>query len=245
MMARASWVDSDRMSGQAHNVPAEEGPSGQPTSRALNVLLINGSLRGARGNSQRVIALLQSYCRIEGVDGPCLNLSSFAGSIAELGATLLRANAFIVVSGCAWGSPGSVLQRFLEVATRWELRDQFLGKPAAVVTTMHSVGGLEAARLVASTLQLLGCLLPPLGTVALSHVGQMALTSGSEADIWRPEDLQVMTRNLLRAAGALQIPWQTWPVARAEAPAGAYPGPGLVDLDEAPWLVAPSPEGCP
>ena len=179
------------------------------------VLLVNASVRGHCGNSHRLLDPLEAFCRQSGADVERFVLASFEGSTSALGSKLIGADAFVFITGCYWSSPGSVMQRFLEVATQWELAEHFLGKPAAVVVTMHSVGGLESARAVASTLQLLGCLLPPLGVVALSQVAQMALGQQGEADLWRVADLQPLAANLLHAARLATGPWATWPIARA------------------------------
>lgn len=101
---------------------------------------------------------------------------------------------------------------------------------------MHSVGGLEAARSVSGALQLLGCLLPPLGTMSLSHVAQSALAQSDHEDIWRPSDLGPLVKNLLFAAQMDREGWAAWPVARTEVSRGRFPGAGSLDVDEAPWL---------
>ncbi|RYF05960.1 MAG: NADPH-dependent oxidoreductase, partial [Deltaproteobacteria bacterium] len=119
-----------------------------------HILVLNGSLRGPAGNTAHLLA--QASRCVQGrahVSQVCL--ADFAGSTASLLALVRRADALLFGSGVYWNSYGSPLQRFLEVATAWETSDVFLGKPAAVVLTMDSVGGMEVAARLLGVLNLL------------------------------------------------------------------------------------------
>ena len=198
------------------------------------VLVINGSLRGEEGNSHHVSGRIAQACAKRGAQVDVLVLASVAGPLSWLEKKILAAQSIIITTGCYWSSPGSVMQRFLEVATQWEVGPHFLGKPAGVVTTMHSVGGLEVARQVAGALQHMGCLLPPLGVMTLSRVAQMALAHSDEADIWRLSDVDVLCHNVLEALPGAPRAWASWPVARAPVAAGHYPAVGKYACDGAP-----------
>lgn len=56
-------------------------------------------------------------------------------------ATLAEASGFVFVTGTYWDGWSSHLQRFLEEATHTEATSLWLGKPASVWVTAHSVGG--------------------------------------------------------------------------------------------------------
>jgi hypothetical protein len=129
----------------------------------------------------------------------------------------------VVASGTVWGGPSSVLTRFLEVMTPYEMTDTFLGKPAAVVTTMDATGGVEAGSRLLTTLSLLGCALPPAALVVLSRRGR------SDDDVWGVADLAVLAHNLVMACAAT-LPYRAWPVRAARPVLGAYPAVGGLDL---------------
>ena len=205
------------------------------------VLLINGSLRGQRGNSEPLVRRLGGLCEEGGAQIRELVLADFRGSVDDIKQQLAWCQAIAVVSGCYWGGVSSVLQRFLEVATQWEADGIFMGKPAVVASTMHSVGGLEVAQRVLGTLNLLGCSAPPMATIALSRVGQAACRHEDDDDVWRAEDLETMIANLLQAAGQLSGPWAAWPVSRTREIGGSYPGVRALDIDQPPWCSREEP----
>lgn len=92
-----------------------------------------------------------------------------------------------------------LLQRFLEQATPDEGTGLWLGKPAGVVVTMHSVGGKGVLSRLQGVLNTLGCLIPPMSGLVYSAVNQAALREqGPTAeDIWSPDDVAVLCHNLL------------------------------------------------
>ena len=124
---------------------------------------------------------------------------------------LERARGFIFATGTYWDSWGSPLQRFFEESTSLEGGAVWLGKPAATLVTMHSVGGKGVLSRLQGVLSTLGVLIPPMSGLAYSQANHLALQSGGDADFWRVEDLEVVAHNLL-AALKLREGWRSWPV---------------------------------
>jgi chromate reductase len=193
------------------------------------LLLLNGSIRGTSGNTG---ALLQR-ARASLADGwqtDSLSLADYRGSIESLAERLTAADAFLIGSGVYWGSWGSPLQRFLEVITGYELSACFLGKPAGAVISADSVGGLDVAQRLLGAFSLLGCVVPPLSTVVVSRVAQVASSASSvdNDDVWQADDLATVVHNLSLASSLRGLPWATWPVRKLAPREGVYPTHGVL-----------------
>ncbi len=184
------------------------------------ITVINGSLAGGQGSTGALLQLLgnaigqrASLRQIE------LREISDPSSLLE---TLRNSDAFVFATGTYWDSWGSPLQRFLEQITETEGDPAiWLGKPAAVVVTMHSVGGKGVLSRLQGVLSTLGCLIPPMSGMVYSQANHLALqsrkntTEGQSLDFWRPEDLTVVAHNLLESLGARKS-WKSWPVDRED-----------------------------
>ena len=206
-------------------------------ARMPRLLLLNGSLRGAAGNTATLLHYAASF--LEGSwDSDTLSLAEYEGSIESLVQRLTAADAFLLGSGVYWGSWGSPLQRFLEVISAYELSSCFLGKPAGAVISADSVGGLDVAQRLLGAFTLLGCLVPPLSTVVVSRVAVAAQQIDPEAndDVWQAGDLEVLVKNLSTASGSRTLPWATWPVRKLARLAGPYPTHGPLNAGLARFL---------
>ena len=195
------------------------------------LLLLNGSLRGAAGNTasllQRAAKTLSANWQTD-----ALALAEYAGTIEALVERLHAADAILVGTGVYWGSWGSPLQRFLEVMTAYELSPCFLGKPAGAVVSADSVGGLDIAQRLLGAFSLLGCMVPPLSTVVVSRVATAAIEADPEAndDVWQSDDIGVVTHNLSLASAQRSLAWATWPVRHLPRLSGPYPAHGVLSL---------------
>jgi chromate reductase len=201
------------------------------------LLLLNGSLRGAAGNTATLLQYAGTF--LDGSwESDTLSLAEYEGSIESLVERLTAADAFLLGSGVYWGSWGSPLQRFLEVISAYELSSCFLGKPAGAVISADSVGGLDVAQRLLGAFSLLGCLVPPLSTVVVSRVATTARQIDPEAndDVWQADDLKVLVKNLSTASGSRALPWATWPVRKLARLAGAYPTHGPLNAGLAKFL---------
>jgi multimeric flavodoxin WrbA len=193
------------------------------------MLLVNGSLRGATGNTARLLERAQGALGADWqTDSLCL--ADYAGSVEALAERTLAADAFLIGSGVYWGSWGSPLQRFLEVISAYELSPCFLGKPAAAIISADSVGGLDVAQRLLGAFSLLGCLVPPLSTLVVSRAACAAAESDPEAnaDVWQIADLEIVVKNLALAHGLRALPWATWPVRKLTRLEGDYPAHGAL-----------------
>jgi chromate reductase len=198
------------------------------------VLLINGSPAGRQGNTASVLERMAACLRERAVvDSLILDSLVLAESHDPLvwEARIRASEAFVFATGTYWDSWGSPLQRFLESLTSIEASDAWLGKPAAVLVTMHSVGGKGVLSRLQGVLNTLGLLLPPLTGWVFSAASQTAI-SGVEHraegeshwptprdravtdDLWRLDDLTIVAHNLLEALYRTHR-WQAWPVDRA------------------------------
>ena len=189
------------------------------------ILMINGSLGGEHGNT----AALEEYLlRSLFPHASCERL--FLADIAARGdfgdwsllpEKIAKSDGFVFTSGTYWDSWGSPLQQFLERSTDFEGSSLWLGKPAAVIVTMHSVGGKSVLSRLQGVLSTLGLQIPPMSGMVYSLANHWALRASQDqgfgGDLWRPEDLEVVAKNLLEALRTHQnfgpsSRWTSWPV---------------------------------
>lgn len=183
----------------------------------MKILIINGSLGGSHKNSAVVLEhinfILNNEHSLQEVQTQVIHLNE-NDNHQKLESSLLWADSFIFLTGTYWDSWGSPLQKFLEVVTEWEAREHFFAKPAAVVVTMHSVGGKGVLSRLQGVLVTLGCLIPPMSGLVISLASELALKYSSEHDddFWQLGDLQVVLHNLFEAAkfksGSYYRTWQ-------------------------------------
>lgn len=201
-------------------------------ARRPHLLLINASLAGEAGNTAVLLAqarrLLTRRATVESLTLAALP----SGSVSQLSAlnpqllvALQRADGFLLGTGTHWDSWSSVLQKFLEDATPHEGTALWLGKPAAVVVSEHSVGGKAVLSRLQGVLVTLGCTLPPMSGLVLSRAALLAAKHAPDpattSDFWCEADLRIVCHNLAEAArvslAGAKPPrprWRTWPVDR-------------------------------
>lgn len=208
-------------------------------TRRPHLLLLNASLAGDAGNTAILLArarqLLARRATVESLTLatlPAIARSASAESVSQpstlssqLVSALQRADGFLIGTGTHWDSWSSVLQKFLEDATPAEGTTLWLGKPAAVVVSEHSVGGKGVLSRLQGVLVTLGCTLPPMSGMVLSRAAVIAAQHDTAAarDFWCVDDLRVVCHNLAEAA-RVSLPdasptsprWKTWPVDRKD-----------------------------
>jgi chromate reductase len=206
-----------------------------PTEK--NILIINGSLRGAIGNSgalAKQAALVLANDLHQQVT--LLTLTDPQATIGEVYNLLTGCDGLLVVTGTYWNNWSSSLQRFLEVSTAFENTPAFFGKPVACAVTMDSVGGIDVAARLQAVFSGLGCWSPPCSTIVLSRTGQEAMAaSAGEADdinedVWRMEDLRIVLQNLATAVAMPRNNWVVWPHSQLTIPDGPWPEKGPLDM---------------
>ena len=192
-------------------------------ARRPRLLVLNAALAGDAGNTAVLLArarrLLARRATVESI-----TLADSTSS-AELRAALARGDGFLFGTGTHWDSWSSVLQRFLEDATETEGTALWLGKPAAVIVTEHSVGGKGVLSRLQGVLVTFGCTLPPMSGLVLARAAVLAAKHApAEArDFWCEDDLRVICHNLAEAA-RVTLPgakppgprWRAWPVDRRD-----------------------------
>ena len=179
----------------------------------MSVLIINGGLAGAAGNSQVVAERCAALLNELGVAHETLLLDGAAPGAAR--AALARAQRLVVISGTYWGGFSSLLQQLFEELTPTETSELWLGKPAAVLVTAHQVGAQSVLFRLQGVLVCFGCLIPPLSGVVISKVGEALRQRAPELcdDVWGLEDVATALANLLAAPFSPRV-FRAWPVDR-------------------------------
>lgn len=192
------------------------------------LLALNGSIRGADGDCGQIFDdVLGPTC---GMDVHRVDLATHAGTVDEMVALVRSVDAFFVATGTYWGSWGSPLQRFFEVITPLEATDAFVGKPAACVVTMDSVGGVDVGTRLLGVFAMLGCTIPPFPIVVLSRTGSAVQGRAGFDDVWQARDLEVTLHNLRTAVRRDGERYRAWPVERGRLPAGRWPTSGPLEI---------------
>jgi NAD(P)H-dependent FMN reductase len=227
LLARPWWnnappAEADSKPAPAPNpspVPASRGGASSPGPLPRpRVLLLDASLAGPGGNSSALLDLLATYLEpLAHVERGALSGASGA-DFTTLEPALRAADAFVFATGTHWDSWSSALQKFLEDATPAETSSLWLGKPAAVLVTEHSVGGKAVLSRLQGVLVTLGCAIPPLSGLVIAQSAQLARRHcpdpGACEDYWSPEDLAVVAHNLLASIRRPRPEWRAWPVDR-------------------------------
>lgn len=203
--------------------PAPSAPasaSRAPSAGLPRVLVLNAALGGDAGNTARALALLAGHLAGRAEVERAALAGPAARDFAALAPALRSADAIVIGTGVHWDSWSSALQKFLEDATPAEATALWVGKPAAVVVTEHSVGGKAVLSRLQGVLATLGCELPLFSGVVLSQAAQLARaghpSGGAADDLWSPEDLAVVAHNLAHAAARRSAAWRAWPVDRRD-----------------------------
>lgn len=187
-----------------------------PEEARPRILVLNGSLGGSRGNTASMLERTLGILRRRADADVCTLIDE-----PDIGAVLPRfaaADAFLFATGVYWDSWGSPLQRFFEEATASEGTDLWMGKPAALIVTMHAVGGKAVLSRLMGVLNSFGAYVPPMGGMTYSLANQLSARSGVTedlADLWCEEDLDVVTHNLVEAACGTRR-WRAWLVDRLD-----------------------------
>jgi chromate reductase len=186
-------------------------------ARRPRLLILNASLNGDTGNTAAFLA--EARAHLEPVaDLTAITLAGAnAPDFTALLPVLASADGFLIGTGTHWDSWSSVLQTFLEDATPAEGTSLWLGKPAAVVVSEHSVGGKGVLSRLQGVLVTLGCIVPPMSGLVLSRAALIAVEHDAAAarDFWCRDDLAVVCHNLVESAAGTHR-WKTWPVDRED-----------------------------
>ena len=193
--------------------------------------MLDGSLGAPAGNTSRILQILERELREAGaseIRRIVLRESWGEASVRaqdetplfeRLRAEIAACDALVFATGTYWDGWGSPLQRFFETMTPLEGRSEWLGKPAAAVVTMHSVGGKGILSRLQGVLCTLGLLIPPMSGVVVGLAARLALGAPGGAefaeDFWTEGDLAILAHNLCEAARGGRS-WKAWGVDRED-----------------------------
>ncbi len=175
----------------------------------MSLLILNGSPNGEKGNTQSVINHLVKLSEKFNQKCEVIQLEDFnqiwqtpqkMEEALEKVKTLYRTHhAVIFTTGTYWDSWGSALQLYLEKTTALEAHECLLGKPCAVVVTMHAVGGKEILSRLQGVLNTQGFLIPPMTGFVYSLTQKISSESASpfHDDFWTLDDMNHLFHNLL------------------------------------------------
>ncbi len=182
------------------------------------ILIVNGSLGQEMGNTQFIINHL-SERQFKSINVEVLHLHHFFHQtpahevIDQLKEKLTCADGFLFTTGTYWDSWGSPMQMFLERITELESSDVLFGKPAAVIVTMHSVGGKAVLSRLQGVLNTMGLFIPPMSGLVYSLASKLAIEKGSSfaLDFWSLDDLTIVAHNLVTSL-EIKNNFISWPV---------------------------------
>jgi chromate reductase len=185
-----------------------------PVTEPLTIAIVLAGLGGARGDGAALLELASPW--LTSVRTEVCVLASRPG-FAPHASVLACASGFVFVTGTYWDGWSSHLQRFLEEATPTEATSLWLGKPAAVWVTGHSVGGKGVLSRLQGVLGTFGCAIPPMGGLVVTRASELARRHDPEAarDLFGPADLEVSVHNLLAMARGSRD-YRAWDVDRAD-----------------------------
>lgn len=182
------------------------------------ILLINGSSNGSKGQSGTIARAITSELS-ESNEIKTLTLHDDK-DLESWREQLSWAEGFVFLSGTYWDSWGSPLQYFLEQTTDWEVSEVWLGKPAGVIVTMHSVGGKAILSRLQGVLNTLGMIIPPLcGLVYSLNTHLIDKDNDHYDDFWHLDEVPLILNNVAKQIEInrkIKFEWQTWDVDRAD-----------------------------
>lgn len=188
------------------------------------LLIINGSLGGANGNTAvglnhfiQIFTAKNVQCEIIHLNDLFQQKLSNEEFLSFLEQQISEAQGFVFATGTYWDSWGSPLQKFLELITPLENQKLLLGKPIVTFVTMHSVGGKSVLSRLQGVLNSFGFYQPPLCGIVYSMVNELITQAKIEStfkdDLWSTDDFKVICENLIIAMQK-PIHFHPWPVDR-------------------------------
>jgi len=177
----------------------------------MTILLVNGSLGGATGNTAELLALAEDaiaphaqVTHLELVRQPTMDRILNA---------VENADGFLFGTGTYWDSWGSPMQTFLEMTAHTEGEDIWVGKPAGIIATAHAVGAKGIVSRLMGVLNVYGLVFPPFAGMAFTWANAVALPHASEHlknELWKPGDVEVIAHNILEYLRR-GSDWKHWP----------------------------------
>ena len=179
--------------------------------KGKTILIINGSLAGRSGNTAKILEKLKKKLPKEfKIDQVCLKDKNGYEACRK---KIKKSDGIVLGTGTHWSSWSSVFQGFLEYMTKYPDCDEWgLGKPCAVIVTMHSVGGDGVMSKTVNMMNMVGAYVPPFCAMTYSLVNQIALKhmkSNLYDELWSLDDLDTVCNNLSEAVKGTNK-WKSW-----------------------------------
>lgn len=174
--------------------------------------VVIAGLGGLEGNGARLL----HHASLDAFDASLCVLAA-RPAFADHEAVLQDAHAFLFITGTYWDGWSSYLQRFLEEATPSEATATWVGKPAAVWVTAHSVGGKGVLSRLQGVLSTFGAMIPPMTGVVVTKANEIAAAMApSEADdFFTAKDLAISVANLEQSLRERPA-YRAWEVERTD-----------------------------
>ncbi len=176
-----------------------------------HVLIVNGSLGGATGNTAELLALAEERFQREATVSTLELVRQ--PSIDRILEACTQADAFLFGTGTYWDSWGSPMQQFLEMTAHTEGMPYWLGKPAGAIVTAHAVGAKSVLSRLFGVFNVYGMLIPPFAGLAYTWANEAALATAGDHlrnELWSPKDVDVICHNLLESLRGGKD-WLSWP----------------------------------
>jgi len=177
-----------------------------------NILIVNGSLGGATGNTAELLAMAEVRLREGGAEVSHLEMCR-EPSMDRVLEAVTKADGFIFGTGTYWDAWGSPMQKFLEMTAHTEGQPMWVGKPAGAIVTAHAVGAKGVLTRLLGVMNVYGVLLPPFAGFSYTYVADTALPHASDHlrnELWTSADVDVICHNLLEAVNKT-YQWVQWP----------------------------------
>lgn len=176
------------------------------------ILILNGSLGGKDGNTQKIIWPFLKKLEQEKISFEELFLNE-EKSFIDLENKCISADGFLFISGTYWDSWGSPLQKFLEISTQFEGTKAIFSKPASVIISMHSVGGKSVLSRLQGVLNTQGYLIPPMSGMVYSLQTHLCkdIENSFVDDFWSLEDVEIVAHNLIETINKTGQ-YKAWPI---------------------------------
>jgi chromate reductase, NAD(P)H dehydrogenase (quinone) len=178
------------------------------------ILIVNGSRLGSKGNTNKLLSFAKKLLDKKAVVSIIVLRDTPKETVLK---KIKASDGLLIGTGTHWDSWSKYLQAFLEYATGSETTKTWLGKPAAVLISEHSVGGKGVLSRLQGVLVTYGCMIPPLSGMVYSLVGQKTTLVGGKGadDVWAYEDVKIICHNLVEAVTASkQAEWCKWEVGK-------------------------------
>ncbi len=174
------------------------------------ILIINGSMTGSTGNTQKIVNLAIEYLKEMQCEIKIHNIDS---DLITLKNNLAWADAMVMATGTYWDSWSSHFQKFIEDLTNFEASEEILFKPVSTIVSMHAFGGKEVMSRLQGILNTMGFMIPPMSGFVYGLAIHEALNQDEDfaKDFWSLDDLEIVMHNLVTSLEN-KPQYKAWPV---------------------------------